>query len=56
VPKSIEASLLVDDYIRAKIEIVHVETLGEALAHALDAEAATKLSLSGRLADTGVTR
>jgi Lon-like ATP-dependent protease len=52
VPASIKSSLLVDDHIRARIQIVYCESLIELLGHALEGDEAAMLGLKGRLSDT----
>lgn len=49
VPTAIADSLLVDDYIREKIDIIHCETLSDVLAHALDATVEAQSSINVRL-------
>ena len=56
VPASLAESLLVDEPVRARIEVIPCETLAEVLAHVLDASDLHKVSLSGRLHDAGVSR
>lgn len=51
VPESLKGSLLVDDHVRARIEIVYCETLGQALREALDAEEGVLSRLTIRLTD-----
>ena len=49
VPASLKDTLLVDERVRARIDILHCETLAEALREALDASDHVKVQLTTRL-------
>ncbi|HVL47201.1 MAG TPA: ATP-dependent protease LonB [Candidatus Thermoplasmatota archaeon] len=51
VPASIRESLLVDDYILNRIEVIYCDTLAEVLGFMLDAHGDVKKKLTGRLSD-----
>ncbi|HLE96540.1 MAG TPA: ATP-dependent protease LonB [Candidatus Thermoplasmatota archaeon] len=52
VPEAIRTSLLVDEHIRERIEIIYCDSIGDVLEHALDATADVKDRLTSRLWDT----
>lgn len=56
VPAAIESSLLVDEHIRATIQVTYCESLGDVLRHALEGEEDVKASLAARLHPQGVSR
>ena len=56
VPAIIEDALLVDENVRASIEIVYCHTLGDVLDQLLDAPLELRANLSGRLTESRISR